>query len=154
MRTSCCHLHRLDSSTSSLANMRLGESEPRISDDIRKHVWVCVLMAERDEPPLSAGRSRQLRSLRLPYSKMSCPPPSNFLSSSWDIASLLRRRLNDIHARSERWRGRAATLRRSTCTQSRESTASTAVRPSPISKFLRARGAQRAYSVKVSIFFL
>ncbi|KAI0715043.1 hypothetical protein C8Q76DRAFT_445211 [Earliella scabrosa] len=60
-------LYLINSSPAANASMRTGnmseedgEPGPRISDDIWRHIWVRVLKAERDEPPLSAVRTHGL----------------------------------------------------------------------------------------------
>ena len=60
-------LYLINSSAAANAQMRLGsmaeeegEPGPRISEDIWRHIWIRVLKAERDEPPLSAVRTHGL----------------------------------------------------------------------------------------------
>ncbi|KAI0718929.1 hypothetical protein C8T65DRAFT_736960 [Cerioporus squamosus] len=60
-------LYLINSSPAANAQMRLGtmaeeqgEPGPRISEDIWRHIWVRVVKAERDEPPLSAVRTHGL----------------------------------------------------------------------------------------------
>ncbi|TBU62165.1 hypothetical protein BD310DRAFT_974717 [Dichomitus squalens] len=60
-------LYLVNSSPAAHASMRLGNMSeedggpgPRISEDIWRHIWVRVLKAERDEPPLSSTRTNGL----------------------------------------------------------------------------------------------